>query len=154
MDRAWWHEYAEELERFTGECWTTNPEAARIYRLNLIRGVIGAGIPRSRPNSITLGGNSGYQAVALAVHFGAARIVLLGYDMRNDGRRTHWHGNHARLGNPVDVKFQEWCGHFHTLARDVGDRCRIENATRVTALDVFPKVTLLTALGETASIEP
>lgn len=148
MDRPWWHEYGDELAGFAGECWTTNAEAARIYGLNFIRGQIGAGIPKARRDSITLGGNSGYQALALAVHFGCSRITLLGYDMRNEGRRTHWHGNHANLGNPVDRKFQEWCQAFAELQRDASAHCKIQNATRVTDLWAFPKVSLSDAIDD------
>lgn len=146
MDRHWWHEYAEELETFAGECWTTNTEAARVYGLNFIRGEVGNGLPKHRHDCIRLGGNSGYQAVGLAVHFGAARVVLLGYDMRNDGAQTHWHGNHKALGNPIPQKFRDWCAAFSELQRDIGDRCEIVNASRVTALQVFPRTTLVDAI--------
>lgn len=37
------------------------------------------------------GSNSGYQAIHLAYHYGATRILLLGYDMKVEGNRTHWH---------------------------------------------------------------
>lgn len=147
MDRAWWHEYGDELQDFEGECWTTNSEAARIYGLNFIRGNVGAGLPK-HGNSITLGGNSGYQAVALAVHFGAGRITLLGYDMRNEGPRTHWHGNHERLGNPIREKFRDWCAAFDVLKRDVGDRCRIVNASRLSDLHSFERMPLVDAIDE------
>lgn len=43
------------------------------------------------PTGLRHGSNSGYQAINLAYHFGAKRIVLLGYDMKTEGRRTHWH---------------------------------------------------------------
>lgn len=149
MDRAWWNEYADELEDFAGECWTSNVEAARIYRLNHIRATVGNGVPR-HGGSITLGTgpNSGYQAVGLAVHFGARRVILLGYDMRNDGKRTHWHGDHARLGNPIAEKFAGWCAGFEALKRDVGARCEIVNASRETALRTFPRVSLSDAIDD------
>lgn len=34
------------------------------------------------PSALRTGKNSGYQAINLAVHLGAARIILLGYDLR------------------------------------------------------------------------
>ncbi|HCZ48509.1 MAG TPA: hypothetical protein DCZ11_05850, partial [Gammaproteobacteria bacterium] len=49
------------------------------------------------PLRIHQGGNSGYQALNLAVLLGAERVILLGYDMHGG----HWHGRHGgRLNNP------------------------------------------------------
>lgn len=152
MDRLWWNEYGREVKT-KAELWTTNREAARIYRLNFINGEIGGGLAK-RPNAIRLGGNSGYQAVALAVHFGAAQIVLLGYDMQNQGRQSHWHGNHQRLGNPMAAKFPAWIAHFEALKREVGKACRIVNATRETALRTFKRSSLDACLAEPPPLGP
>jgi hypothetical protein len=143
MDRAWWHEYGPRIPA-SAEAWTTNREAARIYRLNWIRGEVGEGLAKAS-NSIKLGGNSGYQAVGLALHFGAARVVLLGFDMQRTGGKSHWHGDHARLGNPLDDKMRDWRRRFAALARET--RVPIVNATRETALDCFPRVELHEALS-------
>lgn len=43
------------------------------------------------PSRLCHGHNSGYAAINLAYHFGARRIVLLGYDMHVEHDRTHWH---------------------------------------------------------------
>lgn len=48
------------------------------------------------PDGIRTGRNSGYQAINLAVHTGVRRILLLGYDMRAVGGKTHWFGEHPR----------------------------------------------------------
>jgi hypothetical protein len=43
----------------------------------------------------TLAGiNSGHAAICLAIHLGAARIYLAGFDMAFEGLKTHWHGGH------------------------------------------------------------
>lgn len=151
MDRAWWNEYGNDLQENRAELWTTNREAARIYKLNHINGEPGGGISK-RPNHIALGGNSGYQAVCLAIHFGAARVVLLGYDMRNAGKLAHWHGNHVRLGNPVPAKFREWCAHFELLKRHLPAGVDVINATPDSALMCFPRMTLRDALLTAPSI--
>lgn len=44
------------------------------------------------PGALRTGKNSGYQAIGLAYHFGASRIVLLGFDMRI-GRHGEMHWN-------------------------------------------------------------
>jgi len=151
MDRAFWNEYGEGLQNSHAELWTVSREAARVYGLNHIVGEPGGGIPK-RPNAIAMGGNSGYQAVALAVHFGAARIVLLGYDMRNDGKRTHWHGNHVRLGNPIPTKFRDWLAHFELLKCQLPKGVTVINATPDSALRCFPMMSLREALLTAPSI--
>lgn len=143
MDRSWWNEYGLEI-RSPAELWTTNREAARVYNLNLINGEPGGGLS-SRPNTIKLGGNSGFQALGLALHFGAAKVVLLGYDMQLTNGRTHWHGDHPRLGNPLPIRMREWLLRFGELAR--ATRVPILNASRATALQCFPRVSLDEALG-------
>jgi len=99
-----------------------------------------------------MGGNSGYQAVALAIHFGATRVVLLGYDMRNDGKRTHWHGNHVRLGNPIPSRFGDWLGHFELLNRQLPAGVSVINATPNSAIRCFPMMNLRDALLTAPSI--
>lgn len=141
MDRKWWNTYAAELRDCTAERWTTNREAAKVYGMNCVRAEAGAGMAKDQ-NSIRLGGNSGYQAVCLAILFGAARIVLLGYDMQNEGRRTHFFGNHPDLGNPLPDRFRHWHAEFHKLNREKPAGVEILNATRRTALRAFPLVQL------------
>jgi hypothetical protein len=53
-----------------------------------------------RPGHVGSGGNSGFQALNLAVQFGAKRIILVGYDMRVD-KGEHWHPRHPMpMSNP------------------------------------------------------
>lgn len=91
------------------------------------------------------GGNSGAGALLLARHLGATKVILLGYDCKYapDGKR-HWHGDHPRtLGNCVSLpKFPK---HFKEAARLVRD-IDVLNATRSTALDMWPLVKLEDAL--------
>lgn len=143
MDRGWWNEYGLEIKS-PAELWTTNREAARVYNLNHINGEPGGGISR-RPNCIKLGGNSGFQALGLALHFGAAKVVLLGYDLQLTHGRTHWHGDHLRLGNPLPIRMREWLLRFGELARET--RVPIINASRASALACFPRTWLADALG-------
>lgn len=151
MDRGFWNEHAAEAREHGAELWTTNREAAHAHGLRHIAGHPIGGIS-PRPGYIATGGNSGYQAVALAIYFGAARVVLLGYDMRNVGRRTHWHGNHVRLGNPADKRFREWLAHFETLKRQLPAGVSVINATPDSALRTFPMMSLRDALLTPPSI--
>src|SRR6056297_1835559 len=54
------------------------------------------------------GGNSGYQAINLAVLLGYRRLILLGYDMQLTGGHTHWHGPHRGMNNPRADTLSRW----------------------------------------------
>jgi hypothetical protein len=61
----------------------------------------------AEPGVIGGGRNSGFQALNLAVQFGAARILLVGYDM-TCGKHKHWYGANQweRANNPTDHWFE------------------------------------------------
>jgi hypothetical protein len=143
MDRLWWNEYGDQIEG-DFELWTSNKVAADLFGLNHIASEPGGGIS-TKPGTIRQGGNSGFQAVSLALHFGAARIVLLGFDMQMTDGRTHWHGDHrGKLGNPVRDRMKHWLTRFVQMADEA--KIPIDNATRETALTCFPRVSLQEAL--------
>jgi len=59
------------------------------------------------------GGNSGFQAVNIAVQAGASRILLGGIDYCGD----HWHGAHPRpMQNPSPRQFEQWRAAFDAAA--------------------------------------
>ncbi len=80
--------------------------------------------------------NSGFQAIGLAVHLGAASIVLLGYDMGG--------GHFFDSKPPVSTaKFAGWIKAFRTLVQPLRDlSVRVVNCSRSTSLDAFPRVAL------------
>lgn len=146
-DRAWWDRHVDEVRTsFAGECWTQTPDAAKRHGLNLITGRSASGLSKER-GVIHQGGNSGYQAIGLAVEFGANRIVLLGYDMQPTGGRSHWHGDHpSPLRNTSP--FASWIQKFGALSDDLAKSgVEVINATRETALQCFRRLPLESALG-------
>jgi len=56
------------------------------------------------PKRLSWNSNSGSAAINLAVHFGAKRIMLIGFDMKIDKEgKQHWHNLYHRMGrNPAD----------------------------------------------------
>lgn len=94
------------------------------------------------PAHLRTGKNGGYQAIHLAVHLGARRIVLLGYDMKQTGGRSHWHEGHP-VPNTEQVYARVMLPHFETLLRPL-DLLGVEvlNATPGSALEVFPTARL------------
>lgn len=144
-DGQWWDRYHVEVEDFRGEKWTWSEHAALRYRLNRVRRAEGQGLCRKRLE-VHSGGNSGYQAVNLAFHFGARRMVLLGFDMhRNAG--GHWHGEHDGMLSAPANHLPVWRQAFGRMAFDLrAEGVQVINATEGTALDCFPRMPLAEAL--------
>lgn len=91
--------------------------------------------------------NSGAALIAQAAWWGVRRIVLLGFDCSHTGGRTHWHGSHpAHLGDAAGVA--DWPAQFRAiLPRLDSEGVEVVNASRVTALDMFPRQSLEQALA-------
>jgi hypothetical protein len=95
------------------------------------------------------GGNSGYQALNLAVQFGAKRILLIGFDM-HDRSGVHWYGrNHwEKAGNPDKGCFDRWLRAFAVAAGDLEERrVHVINASPISALTCFRRGTISGALA-------
>lgn len=136
-DLKWWDECIGDVQRlFRGELWSHENAASKKHGLFKLPGRPGVGLGR---DAIHFGGNSGYQVINLAYLFGAAKIILLGYDMQMTGGQSHWHGDHPwalRKKPPV----QNWISRFKALAHDLEtEGVEVINATRETALTCFPR---------------
>lgn len=98
-----------------------------------------------RPTHLRNGRNGGYQALHLAVHLGARRIVLLGYDMKPGPKgETHWFGEHVddtgreRPTGPATIA--KWATNFETLVAPLQERgIEVLNATPGSAITCFPR---------------
>ncbi len=102
------------------------------------------------PTGLRTGRNGGYQAINLAVHLGAARILLLGYDMKPDAcGRTHWFGDHADWPTRAGVFETVMLPHFAGLARELEILgVAVVNCTPGSALAAFEKRPLEQALAD------
>lgn len=131
MDAAWWNAHIDEVRRtFRGRL--INPWRE-------MRGVERVRFEHRR--------NSGAGAISLAAHWGARRIVLLGYDCQRTGGQAHWHGDHPKgLGNAGTI--DRWPAIFARLAKSLAGRVTVINATRETALTCFERRSLSEALGD------
>ena len=112
-----------------------------MYGLHYIPAKPGRGL-RTTPWEIHTGSNSGYQAINLAYHFGAKKVILLGYDMQHTDGKLHWHGSDpSGMGNPTGIK--GWVKNFGPLAEDLKALgVDVVNCTRETALECFRRSTL------------
>jgi hypothetical protein len=94
--------------------------------------------------TIGAGGNSGFQAINLAVQLGAARILLIGFDM-SDAAGVHWYGrnNWSQANNPDPDCFKRWTGSLLRAVPVLKARgVEVIDCSLQGALHCFPKVAL------------
>lgn len=132
-DKYWrWNQGAPS---FTGLKYTIEPCRKEWPGLRTVKNTGREGLELD-PTGVRTGHVSGYQAINMAVHFGAARIVLLGYDMKGN----HFFGSHPDGSRPP---FAMAVHAFSTLVdplKALG--IEIVNCTPGTALHAFPKAAL------------
>lgn len=137
-DLTWWRFHMEHVAGFRGlkVCSQPGRPLPGVQRIKL-SGDFGFD---PDPSCIRFGGNSGYQAVHIGIHTGAAKILLCGFDMHG----THFFGKHPEpLRNPHENRFARWIKRFKDL-RDCG--AEIINCTPDSALPWFPMMRLEDAL--------
>lgn len=130
-DLRWWQVHHKEVaETFKGHK-VSGMVDCKAYGARCLR------LMKFRPFN-----NSGAAAISLAVLAGSKKVIMLGYDCKHAGGKTHWHGDHpAPLGNAGSVaKWPEKFRQLSVYARQNG--CQVLNASRDTALDMFPRVAL------------
>lgn len=146
-DVKWWRRF-NGVPEFTGMKYSIQSNNGTIHddfpdvRVLRNTGVCGLDL---QPDALRTGCNSGYQAIHLAVHFGATRIVLLGYDMQGD----HFFGSHPDKSRPP---FELCLPHFQTLVAPVAALgIEIVNCTRESAITCFPMATIDAVIQERAA---
>lgn len=151
-DAAWWNLYDGMLD-FRGERWSSHSEGkddklrcALRWHLQLVAGIERPGFS-GNPALIHYGQNSGYQAINLALHMGATRVLLVGYNMKNVGQRNHFFGRHpSHLRNSDPTVFIKHYDRAAKLLPHSHPQVRIINCTENSALKCWPYVPLAQAL--------
>jgi hypothetical protein len=151
-DSAWWDLHRSGPIGWVGERWTSHGLSPKNDKraiadslgLHVIAGEDRPGFSRD-PARIHYASNSGFQAVNLAILFGADPIILVGFDMRAVDRKSHFFGEHKAplRGN---AQFGQWCAKFAKAAEMLGNSPRIVNCTPQSALTCFPMMPLPDAL--------
>jgi hypothetical protein len=74
-----------------------------------------------KPLTIGAGGNSGFQALNLAVQFGATSILLVGFDMNDRAKQGHYYGRNQwpKANNPAKTNFDRWKEAFSIAAKQL-----------------------------------
>lgn len=149
-DPDWWA-YHKCVPTFQGERWAAG--VAKRYvgtNINVLR-VTGKEGLELDPSGLRTGKHSGYAAINLAVHFGASRIVLLGYDCGWDGTRSHFFGHHPTSLPNNQLHY----GYFRAVMAKLAPLVKaqgieIVNCSRRTTLTCFPRMELAHALAPLA----
>ena len=138
-DKQWWDWYHQDVIRggFKGLKITQEEKAADSYPdLIWIYGEkVNTGLSDS-VDYIKCGHLGGYQAINLAVNFGATKIILLGFDCKIKGGVSHWFGHHPSRSNH---DFKQWAPSFNNLVPDLEERgVKVFNCCEDSAIDAFP----------------
>lgn len=141
-DTRWWNKHKDQAFAFAGEKVTirdrgTLPEVLRVLQTSHMHDF------DPRPTHIVSGGNSGYQGIHLAVHYGARKVILLGFDMKlGPKKQKHYFGDHPGNLN-MRGNFPGWIRTFGYLAKALRKRgVEVVNCTTDTALTCFDRAPL------------
>jgi len=130
LDRDWWKVHLAEARAVFGGALVSPQNVAGVRAER-------AWLPKGQTNS-------GAMLVAQAAYWGVRRIVMLGFDCQHTGGRTHWHGSHPQgLGDAAGVA--NWPAQFRAILHRL-QGIDVVNASRESALDMFPRATLEKAL--------
>lgn len=151
LDKGWWIANLG-AHKFKGLKFSPSPTICRVYPdiryvrlrpfariLTAETGVIGCGLR-------TGGGHSGFQAINLAIQFGAKRILLVGFDMTL-AHGAHWKEDDRGVGKPDAGRVKSWREAMDACApqfKDLG--IDVINCTPRSALTAYPKMALSEAL--------
>lgn len=144
-DVKWWDAHKNEALHFAGDKVTIRTALPYPQVKSL---EFSTNVPFDpRPTHLVSGGNSGYQAVHLAAHLGARRILLCGFDMRDVNGKRHWFGSYVnkRLNSQPD--YRRWIENFRELGvalQALG--IEVVNCTPKSALSGFDRKTLEEAI--------
>lgn len=150
-DRSWWIAN-DGVPDFRGLKFSPSPIVCSVYSdVTKVRlkaraailtdevGTIGCGLRSG-------GGHSGFQAINLAVQFGAKRILLVGFDMTL-ANGAHWTDDYRGVAPPDANRVESWRVAMDGCAaqfRDLG--IEVVNCATASALTAYPKVPLNEAL--------
>lgn len=137
--------YKDDINKFKGMKVTNKPKPNRHDIINLQD--TGRDGLEMRPTAIRHGNNSGYAAINLAVHLGANRIVLLGYDMKMLNKVTHWHDGYDIVQSP-NVYARSMLPYFDGLVNPLHELdIEVYNGNLDSAIKCFPRINLDVALN-------
>lgn len=152
-DPKWWDCNPDVLKHPCKEKWTQDTKYATKHKdkgILLVSGGSGKGLSVT-PHHINYGSNSGFQLLNLALHYGIAKFILLGYNMDvPKGKQQHFFGKHPKPLNQGN-NYKGFVGAYKGI--DPEHKKMIINCTYPTGLP-FVQMPLEKALGEPRSRQP
>jgi len=138
--------FRKEIMSYSGLKYTITPNKDHNESIKLLKRGSKNGLSKQK-NEVAHGGNSGYAAINLAIHLGAKRIILLGYDMGNVGKESHFHDGYPVNTTSATIYKDQFIPAFDLLKRDLnGSGIEILNASPSSNLNAFKKITIEEAL--------
>ena len=134
-DLQWWESEAGQRARsqFKGDMYAGMDQAAAKFGLHHAPTIKGQGAPTD--GKIYTGGNSGYQAVQLALMWGASEIILIGFTMKAIDGKNHWHRDHKH-SNPNTTSLNRWVVAFNSLPLYIDkSMIKVYGESAITAFD-------------------
>ena len=140
-DGRWFDWHKEWIKNFKGQIFSCATRARHLSGVVYIQRGKSLGI-ETKTNAVSWNRSSGATAISLAYHFGAKRIILLGFDMKMVNGKGNWHNDHktARKDPSVYRRFNEVFKHIKKDADKLG--VEILNATTDSAIADFKVVKL------------
>lgn len=143
-DRRWWNRYGG-VPSFTGAKYAIGQSRGRADGVPFADVVVlrhtGVEGLEHDPSGLRSGEHSGYAAINLATHFGAARILLLGYDLGAPAvGSSHFFGRHPTgLRETTAPEYARFRGYYRALAVELAILgVAVVNCTPGSRLDLFP----------------
>lgn len=152
-DPRWWKRFYRSKQTFAGQRYAVATGGKKLRDdypypdLTVVRNTGIAGF-ESDPSGLKTYWNSGGSAINLAVHFGASRILLLGYDMAQGVNGRHHFHSDVSPGSP----YNDFRKHIATMVEPLKVRgVEVINCSRHTKLLCFPRMPLEQALSAVAA---
>ena len=137
-DGRWWAKRGPSAAQFGGLRVSQDPRAAARHATIQVDSRSGRGLCTDAM-TVNTGHNSGFQALNLAYHLGAKRVLLLGFDMQGKKGRSHFFGDYPReTGLQVPSPYREFVKAFGPLADDLAAAgVQVVNCSPGSALECF-----------------
>lgn len=136
-----------EIDKFKGPKYTIRHHVTYSSDVKVLRKGNKFGLDESK-DSICHGNNSGYAAINLAYLLGAKKIILLGYDMKNEGTRGHYHNGYPVPVTGNNIYKDQFIPGFQIIADQLKQKnVEVYNASMTSALTVWPKISFDKALS-------
>jgi hypothetical protein len=140
-DGKWFCWHIQRIQHFTGIKTTLDETVLNGWNVGLLKNTGEDGFDPD-PGCVRSGNNGGYQGIHIAMHAGAKRILLLGFDMQG-GHFFGAHSDERKLCDHATVMIP----HFPTLIPAAAERgIEILNCTPGSALTCFPMADIEGAL--------